>query len=333
MIYRAGSRYWKNWRQVSLPAGLQPQLGPDYSPVGQIYWYTLKSTNPAYDLMELKSLEDWYVEKQLKTVPNVVDVSSFGGATREYQVQVDPERLVAYGLSIEQVEQALAANNVNAGGSFIEHGQQAFNVRAVGLMGDTNDIGDTVLKVQGGAPVRVRDIAAVAQGPKIRLGQVAKAIHTEDGRVLMDPDVVEGVVLLRKGAEFDSTLDALHDKVNQLNEHLLPPGVKIVPHLDRSDLVHLTTHTVLHNLTEGILLVIGILFLFLGNIRSALIVALTIPFSLLFAAICLDLRHIPANLLSLGALDFGMVVDGSVIMVENILRHVGRKDDSNRHCG
>jgi cobalt-zinc-cadmium resistance protein CzcA len=313
--------------QVTLPSNVNPQLGPDYSPVGQIYWFTLTSTNPTYDLMELKSLEDWYVEKQLKSVPNVVDVSTFGGITREYQVQVDPTKLVAYGLSIGQVEQALAANNVNAGGSFLEHGQQQFNIRAVGLMGDTNDIGATVLKTQNGTPVRVRDVAIVTQGPKIRLGQIGKAIHREDGHVIDNADVVEGVVLLRKGAEFDSTLDAIHDKVDELNNHLLPPGVRIVPHLDRSNLVHLTTHTVLHNLTEGILLVVGILFLFLGNIRSALIVALTIPFSLLFAAICLDLRHIPANLLSLGALDFGMVVDGSVIMVENILRHVGRSDE------
>jgi cobalt-zinc-cadmium resistance protein CzcA len=316
--------------QVSLPANVNPTLGPDYSPVGQIYWYTLTSTNPAYDLMELKSLEDWVLEKQFKSVENVVDVSSFGGTTREYQVQVDPSKLVSYGLSIGQLEQALAANNVNAGGSFLEHGQQQFNIRALGLMRNTDDIGATVLKTQNGTPVRIRDVAFVTQGPKIRLGKIGKAIHREDGHVIDNPDVVEGIVLLRKGAEFDSTLDAIHAKVKQLNEHILPPGVRIVPHLDRSDLVHLTTHTVLHNLTEGIILVVVILFLFLGNFRSALLVALTIPFSLLFAAICLDLRHIPANLLSLGALDFGMVVDGSVIMVENILRHLGRKDDSNR---
>jgi heavy metal efflux system protein len=311
--------------QVNLPAGVNPQLGPDYSPVGQIYFYTLTSTNPAYDLMELKSLQDWVLEKELKSVPNVVDVASFGGATREYQVQVDPNRLVAFGLSIGQVEQALAANNVNAGGSFLEHGQQAFNIRAVGLMGDTNDIGSTVLKSQGGVPIRVRDVAMIAQGPKIRLGQIGRAIHRDNGQVVDNPDVVEGIVLLRKGAEFNATLDALHEKVQELNTHLLPAGVKISPFLDRSDLVHLTTHTVLHNLTEGILLVVGVLFLFLGNIRSALIVAITIPFSLLFASILLDLRQIPANLLSLGALDFGMVVDGSVIMIENILRHLSMK--------
>jgi cobalt-zinc-cadmium resistance protein CzcA len=310
--------------QVNLPQNLTPQLGPDYSPVGQIYFYTLTSTNPRYDLMELKSLQDWVLEKEFKSVPNVVDVSGFGGMVREYQVQVDPNKLISYGLSITQVEQALAANNTNAGGSFIEHGQQAYNIRAIGLMTCTDDIGATLLKSQNGTPVRVRDVAVVTQGPKIRLGQIGKAIHRQDGRVIDNDDVVEGIVLLRKGAEFDSTIEAIHEKVKDLNEHVLPPGVKIVPHLDRGNLVHYTTQTVLHNLTEGILLVVAILFLFLGNIRSALIVTLTIPFSLLFASILLQLCHIPANLLSLGALDFGMVVDGSVVMVENILRHVNR---------
>ncbi|MBZ5606272.1 MAG: CusA/CzcA family heavy metal efflux RND transporter, partial [Acidobacteriia bacterium] len=215
---------------------------------------------------------------------------------------------------------ALANNNTNAGGSFIEHGAQAFNVRAVGLVTGTDDIGETFLKTQNGTPVRVRDIADVRQGPKIRLGQLGKAIHHEAGKVIDDPDVVSGIILLRKGANADTVLTALHEKIDFLNRHYLPPGVTVVPHLDRSDLVHLTTHTVLHNLTEGILLVALILFAFLGNLRGALIVTLTIPFSLLFASICLDLRHIPANLLSLGALDFGMIVEGAIVMVENIVR-------------
>ena len=312
---------------LNLPPGLNPQLGPDYSPVGQLYFYTLKSTNPKYDLMELKALEDWYLEKEFKSVPNVVEVVSFGGLTREYQVRVDPKELVSYGLSISQVEQALAANNVNAGGSFIEHGQQAFNVRAIGLMRNTDDIGATVLKVQGGTPVRVRDVGVVTQGPKIRLGQIGSTYHYEDGRIVDDNDVVEGVLLMRKGAEAQDTLQGIHEKVKELNEHLLPPGVKIVPYLDRTDLVDYTTHTVLYNLGEGILLVVALLFIFLGNVRSAIIVAVTIPFSLLFAAILLDLRHVPANLLSLGALDFGMVVEGSVVMVENVLRKVTANND------
>src|SRR5579883_374588 len=311
--------------QVTLPAGVTPQLGPDYSPVGQIYFYTLASTNPAYDLMELKALQDWVLEKQFKSVPGVVDVVSFGGLTREYQVQLDPNKLVSYGLTIGEVEQALAANNVNAGGSFIEHGSQAFNVRAVGLMADTDDIGTTVLKSVGGTAVRVRDVATVVQGPKIRLGKVGKAVRHADGTVVDEDDVVQGYLLLRKGAPADDTLRAVHAKVEELNQRILPRGVRIVPFLDRSDLVRYTTHTVLHNLAEGMLLVTGVLFFFLGNVRSALIVAATIPFALLFASILLDATHVPANLLSLGALDFGMLVDGSVVMVENVLRHVSAR--------
>jgi cobalt-zinc-cadmium resistance protein CzcA len=315
---------------VTLPPNLQPQMGSDYSPVGQIYFYTLKSTNPQYDVMDLKSIEDWTLEKQFKSVPDVVDVSSFGGITREYQVLVNPEKLIAYGLSLFQVEQQLSNNNLNAGGSFIEEGQQQINVRAVGLYTSVQDIEQTVLKAQNGTPLRVKDIGTVEQGPKIRLGQIGKAIHREDGKVIDDDDVVEGIVLLRKGAESEPTLEAIHKKVDELNNGILPPGVKIVPYLDRSDLVHFTTHTVLHNLTEGIILVVIILFLFLGNVRGAFIVALTIPFSLLFASICLDLRHIPANLLSLGALDFGMVVDGAVVMVENIVRHMSGHDSTSK---
>jgi len=316
--------------QVTLPPGLQPQMGTDYSPVGQIYWYVLKSTNPQYDLMDLKSLEDWVLEKQFKSVPNVVDVVSFGGLTKEYQVRIDPDKLVAYGLSLSQVEQQLANNNMNAGGSFLEAGLQQVNVREVGLFQRVNDIARTVVKTQNGTPVRVSDVATVVQGPKIRLGQVARAIHRADGKVIDNADSVYGIVLLRKGANSDSTLAGIHDKVKELNEGILPPGVKIVPFLDRSVLVEYTTHTVLHNLTEGIFLVAIILFLFLGNARGALVVALTIPFSLLFASICLQLRQIPANLLSLGALDFGMVVDGAVVMVENIVRHLGKPNVEHR---
>ncbi len=312
---------------VTLPAGLQPQIGSDWSPVGQIYWYTLASSNPAYDNMQLKSLQDWTLGKQFKSVPGVVDVSSFGGITREYQVRVDPNKLIAYGLSIGQVERQLAANNINAGGSFIEQGAQQVNVREVGLFRNVDDIKQTVLKTSNGTAIRVQDIADVVQGPKIRLGQIGKAVHLADGKILDDPDVVEGIVFLQKGDDSQSALAGIHAKVKELNDHILPEGVKIVPFLDRSDLLSYTLHTVLHNLTEGIILVVIVLFLFLGNIRGAIIVSVTIPFALLFAAICLQSAHIPANLLSLGALDFGMVVDGSVIMVENIVRHLGRKTD------
>jgi cobalt-zinc-cadmium resistance protein CzcA len=308
--------------QVNLPPGVQPQIGSDYSPVGQILFYKLDSSNPEYDNMELKSLQDWTLEKQFKSVPGVVDVSSFGGMTREYQVRVDPDKLIAYGLSIAQLEQALAANNINAGGSFIEQGQQQVNVREVGLVANLRDIEQVVLKTQSGTPIRVKDVAVVSQGPKIRLGQMGAAIHKLDGKIVDEDDIIGGIVLLLKGADEDPTLDGIHAKIRELNEQILPKGVKVVPYLDRSDLVHYTTHTVLHNLIEGILLVVLILFLFLGNGRGAIIVSLTMPFSLLFAAICLGLMHIPANLLSLGALDFGMLVDASVVMVENILRHL-----------
>ncbi|MBZ5564332.1 MAG: efflux RND transporter permease subunit, partial [Acidobacteriia bacterium] len=219
---------------VNLPANLSPQIGPDFSPAGQIYFYTLQSVNPQYDVMELKALQDWVVFKNLMSVPDIAQVSIFGGATREYQVRVDPNKLVSYDLSIGQVEQAIAANNVNAGGSFIEKGQQAFNVRVVGLMQDVEDVGSTVLTAKNGTPVRVRDVAEVTQGPKIRLGKLGKAIHREDGSVIDDDDVIEGIVQMRKDADPHTTLEALHAKVKYLNERVLPPGVKIVPHLDRS---------------------------------------------------------------------------------------------------
>jgi len=312
--------------QVTLPPNVVPQMGTDWSPVGQIYFFTLRSTNPAYDPMELKSIEDWVIEKNFKAVPDVVDVASFGGPTREYQVRVDPNKLISYGLSLVQVEQQLTNNNVNAGGSFIQEGLQQINVRSVGLVDRSQDIERTVILTKNGTPLRVRDIAVVAQGPKIRLGQFAKAIHREDGKIIDSDDVVSGIVLLRKGAAADTALQGIHKKVEELNSHILPPGVKVVPFIDRSDLVHFTSHTVLHNLLEGMILVSIILLIFLGNVRGALIVAATIPFSLLFASICLDLRHIPANLLSLGALDFGMVVDGAVVMIENIVRHLSLKN-------
>ena len=226
------------------------------------------------------------------------------------------------------MEQQLANNNANAGGSFIQAGLQQINVREVGLVSNIQDIGNTVITTKSGTPLRVKDIAVVEQGPKIRLGQFGQHHTTAtDGKLIDNDDVVSGIALLQKGADAQPVLEGIHQKVKELNDQILPKGVNIVPFIDRSDLLHFTTHTVLHNLTEGIVLVVIILFLFLGNVRGALIVALTIPFSLLFAAICLDLKHIPANLLSLGALDFGMVVDGAVVMVENIVRHLSHADD------
>jgi len=315
--------------QVDLPSGqnLQPQIGTDWSTTGQIYWYTIRSTDPRYDLTELRSIEDWVLLKQFKSVLNVVDISDFGGTVREYQVRVDPNKLVSYGLSIGQVEQQLSNNNNNAGGSFVELGMQQMNVRALGLFKSVQDVENTVLTTKNGTALRVKDIAEVQQGPMIRLGHMARATHMEDGSIVDEPDVIQGGVLMQKGAEEQPTLDAIHKKVDELNNGILPAGVKVVPMLDRSDLLHFTLHTVMHNLTEGMLLVTVILLLFLLNARAAIIVALTIPFSLLFASICLNMNHIPANLLSLGALDFGMVVDGAVVMMENIIRHLAHMRD------
>jgi len=311
--------------QVTLPAGLSSQMGTDWSTVGQIYWYTLRSTNPKIDLMDLKAIQDWTLLKEFKSVLNVVDVTSFGGTVREYQVRVDPNKLVSYGLTIGQVEQQLSSNNVNAGGSFVEIGLQQMNVRTIGLFKSVDDIEQTVLKTQTGTALRVKDIGEVSQGPKVRLGHIGKALHREDGKVIDNDDVIYAIVLLRKGADAGPTLEAIHQKVAELNDHILPQGVKVVPMLDRADLLRYTLNTVLHNLGEGMILVTIILLFFLGNVRAALIVALTIPFSLLFASILLDLSRIPANLLSLGALDFGMVVDGAVVMVENIVRQMARR--------
>ncbi len=248
--------------QVNMPAGVLPQIGTDWSMTGQIYWYTIRSTNPAYDLMNLRSIEDWTLYKEFRKVGNVVDVSDFGGTAREYQVRVDPNKLISYGLSISQVEQQLAINNVNAGGSFVEEGMQQLNVRALGLYRNVQDIENTVLTTSHGAPVRVKDIAVVEWGPRIRLGHMARADHRPDGVIVDEPDVIQGGVLMRKGAEEGPTLEGIHKKVDELNNHILPEGVKVIPMLDRSDLLHYTLHTVLHNLGEGMILVTIILFLF-----------------------------------------------------------------------
>jgi heavy metal efflux system protein len=315
-----------NLPPAAVSAGVVPQIQTDWSPAGQIYFFTLKPTSPAYDVMELKSIEDWIVEKNFKAVTNIVDVASFGGPTREYQVRVDPDKLISYGLSIGQIEQQLNNNNANGGGSFIETGLQQINIREVGLVRNVKDIENTVILTKNGTPLHIRDIAVVSQGPKIRLGQFARSTRLPNGTIVNNDDVVSGIVLLRKDAEADAALKGINAKVKQMNDYILPAGVKIDPLIDRSDLVRFTTRTVLENLTKGFILVTIILMLFLGNVRAAIIVAITIPFALLFASICLQLKEVPANLLSLGALDFGMVVDGAIVMVENIVRHIGHHD-------
>ena len=303
---------------LTLPTGVSPTLGPMGSPVGQIYWYVLDSKRP---VMDLKEIQDWNIEKYLRAVPGVADVSSFGGEVKQYQILADPLSLANYGLSLPTLTQALASNNQNAGGGFIQKGDQAINIRGVGNANTTEDIGNIVIKAQAGTPIRVKNIGQVVIGPQERLGKISMSEHRPDGSVDERDDVVEGIVLSRVGEQDENVLNGLHDKVKWINEKILPPDVKIKPYLDRSDLIHMTTHTVEHNMVEGMLLVLVVLLFFLGNLRSAIIVAITVPLSLLFASIFLNLRNIPANLLSLGALDFGMVVDGAVVMVENIYRH------------
>jgi len=328
-----GQKVLERMAQADLPPGLQPSMGTDWSTTGQIYWYVLKSTNPQIDVMDLRSIQDWTVVKELKSVPDIVDVSTFGGTTREYQVRVDPNKLVSYGLSIGQVEQQLANNNINAGGNFVETGSQQMNVRTLGLFSHVKDIEQTVITTKSGTPLRVKDVAEVSQGAKVRLGHEGRAIRREDGKIVDNDDVIFAQVMMRKGADSGPTLEKLHAKAEQLNRGILPPGVTLERMIDRSDLLALTLDTVLHNLSEGMILVTIILFLFLLDLRAALIVSLTIPFALFFASILLDLTKVPVNLLSLGALDFGMVVDGAVVMVENVVRHMSRHKNASSTSG
>jgi cobalt-zinc-cadmium resistance protein CzcA len=305
--------------QVTVPTGVQPGLGPMGSPVGQIYWYYLDA--PKRSPMELKEIEDWDLEKKIREIPGVADVSSFGGLVKEFQAQVNPLALANYGLSTGAVVQALTNNNQNSGGGFISIGGQSLNIRGVGRADTVPSLESVIISQKGGTPVRVGNIGSVVIGPKVRLGQISVSERKKDGTIDSRDDVVEGIILSRVGEPDESVLKDIHKKVKEINDKVLPPDVKIKPYLDRMDLIHLTTHTVEENMISGMFLVLVILFFFLGNIRSALVVAAVIPLSLLFASILLNLNHIPANLLSLGALDFGMVVDGAVVMVENIFRH------------
>jgi len=226
--------------------------------------------------------------------------------------------LANYGLSPAAVVQALSSNNQNAGGGFIQKGDQAINIRGVGNANTIQDIGNIIVKEVGGTPIRVKNLGEVRIGPQERLGKISMSEHRPDGSVDSRDDVVEGIVLSRVGVQDETVLNGLHEKVKWINKEILPPDVQIKPYLDRADLIHMNTHTVEHNMVEGMILVLLVLLFFLGNLRSAVIVAVVVPLSLLFASIFLNLRNIPANLLSLGALDFGMVVDGAVVMVENI---------------
>jgi cobalt-zinc-cadmium resistance protein CzcA len=300
-----------------LPAGLQPSLSPLFSPSGLIYRYVLQS--PDRSPQDLKTLEDWVIERRYRSIQGVADDSGFGGTTMQYQVLFDPAKLFQYGVTVPQISQQLANNNSNAGGGFYSQGGQFYYIRGLGLVRQLQDIGNIVVAEKGGIPVDVKDLADVKIGYAPRLGQFGY-MHQDEA--------VEGVILMRVGEQAQVILQRVEEMTKELNERVLPPDVKVVPYYDRQGLIEETTRTVEKNLLLGLVLVLVILGLFLLSLRTALIVAVTIPFALMFAFICLDWRHIPANLLSIGAIDFGIIVDGAIVMVENIFRErAARADD------
>jgi heavy metal efflux system protein len=301
---------------VQLPAGLQGQLSP-WNAIGEVYRYRL--VGKGYTLKDLKTAEDWILERQFKQVQGVIDVTSYGGETKQYHVEVDPFRLRGYGVTLGQLSTAVQNANQNVGGDRLFVGEQSYDVRGIGLVGATHsatqDIENSVVAEQKGTPVRVRDIADIEIGHAPRLGIVG---FNED------PDVVQGIVLMRYGGETPSTLEGIYKRVDYIRQnHILPPGMDIEPYYDRGALVHVTTHTVLENLLVGMALVTIVLLFFLGHARAALITAVNIPLALLVAFGGLVATRTSANLISLGAVDFGIVVDSTVIMMENIFRHVG----------
>ena len=300
---------------LDLPDGVKPSVSPLSSPSGLIYRYVLQSTDRSP--MELKTLEDWVIEPQYRSVPGVADDSGFGGGSMQYQVLLDQTKIAAVGLSATQVEAALAANNGNAGGGFYSQGGQFYYVRGSGRLSTLEDIGNVVLAVHDGTPVLLKDVGRVTIGIAPRLGEFG--FEKQD-------DAVEGVIFLRTGEKTQDVLTRVEAKTKELNDHVLPKDVKVVPFYDRSDLVAVTTQVVKQNLLRGMLLVVVILIFFLYDFRAGLIVAVTIPLALLFAFICLDLQHASANLLSIGAVDFGILVDGAVVMVENIYRQIAARE-------
>lgn len=309
--YFAREQAFERMGDIELPQGVTPSMSPLFSPSGLIYRYVLDS--PDRSPMELKTLEDWVIERQYKSVPGVADDSGLGGPTMQYQVLLDPARVAAVGLSIPQIAGSLSANNSNAGGGFYAQGGQFYYVRGLGRLNTPEDIGNVVVAVHDGTPVLIKDIGQVVIGTAPRLGQFGFNDRNE---------AVEGVILMRKGEQAQVVLDRLEKKTRELNTTILPKDVKIHPFYDRRELIALTTRTVEDNLLRGMLLVVVILVFFLYDFRSGLIVAATIPLSLLIAFMCLDLKNVPANLLSIGAIDFGILVDGSVVMVENIFRRL-----------
>ncbi|HYM42590.1 MAG TPA: CusA/CzcA family heavy metal efflux RND transporter [Steroidobacteraceae bacterium] len=312
--YFARQQVLNRFGELTLPNGVTPTLAPFSPPSGLIYRYVLQS--PDRSPMELKTFEDWTIEPQFKSVPGVADDSGFGGGTMQYQVLLDPAKVASIGLSVQEVEAALTANNGNAGGGFYSQGGQFYYVRGMGRLRTLEDIGNVVVAVHNGTPVLVKDLGRVVVGIAPRLGEFG--YQDQD-------DAVEGVILLRTGEKTQDVLRGVEAKTRELNSAILPPDVRVVPFYDRSDLVDLTKEVVVRNLLRGMLLVVAVLIFFLYDFRAGLIVATSIPLALLFAFVCLDLQNASANLLSIGAIDFGILVDGAVVMVENIFRRMAAR--------
>ncbi len=305
--------------QANLPDGVTPEMAPDYTPLGKIYYYRLKSDR--HTLAELRTEQEWSVTRVLKQVQGVADVVSIGGFVKEFHVEVDPAKLASLGLTLDEVTEALAQSNKNVGGGLMRRGEQSLIIRGIGLLAGPQDINDVVIKTQGGAPVMVGDVARVMQSHTPRQGSVG--MGSED-------DVVQGIVLLKRGENPSKVLDEIHERVERLNGGLLPAGMHMETNYDRSDLVGHTLATVQHNLLFGAILIVAVLWLFLRSVRGSLIVATVIPLSLLVAFIGLHLVGMPANLISMGAIDFGIMVDGAVVLTENIIRNARLRRPKNR---
>ena len=310
--YFARQVVFERLADIDLPSGVTPSMAPLFSPSGLVYRYVLES--PDRTPQELKTIQDWVLTRAYRSVPGVADDSGFGGTTMQYQVLLDPSRLYGFHLTVPQVMQSLAANNSNAGGGFYSQGGQFYYVRGLGLVRDTQDISRIVVASHNGAPVRISDIGNVVIGHAPRLGEFG---------FMKDDDAVEGVILMRRGEQTQNVLKRVEAKTNELNTQILPKDVKVRPFYDRSDLVRLTTDTVEANLLRGMILVLIVLMFFLVSVRAAIITALTIPLALAFAFIVLHAHDVSANLLSIGAIDFGIVIDGTVVMMENIYRELG----------
>lgn len=305
-------------QQVTLPNGLQAQLSPE-SPIGEICRYQL--TGPGYSLNELKATQDWLVTREIKQVPGIIDVATFGGTTRQYQAEVDPNKLLAMGVTMSQIVNAVTASNANAGGNYMTLGSQSVNVRGIGLLHSLADMRNIVVAERNGTPVLLSDVATVQEGHQPRLGIVGRTVNHID-----QPDIVEGIVLLQKGAESLPALSALKAKIHALNTgNLLPPGMRISTIYDRTNLIKLTTNTVQHIILYGLILVTLVLLSMLGDLRITAIAAITIPFAVLFAFTLMVLTNHSANLISIGAIDLGILVDASIVVLENVHRKVSRR--------